>query len=306
MKPLFPHFKKITLNDKTVIEYVTNNFPPYSDYHFFSIWSYNVQDAVEYSFLNENLVIKFQEYEGNDFFYSFMGSNQVDETISTLLIHAGKESIQPMLKLLPEHNFTTNKLHELQTNFIVEEDPDNFDYILSVETVFKMNGPELHQKKKSLNKFFKLYDARVVFYDLKKDCTPDLIKSLQDFLQIWISEKKSISGHNENEILAINRTFQSYHNFNLKMNVVYINGNLKGFTVFEQVSKDYAISSFQKADRDYFGIYEFLNHSVIQYLYEQKCLYLNIEQDLGIPGLRQAKRKYYPSFLKKYTISSHK
>jgi hypothetical protein len=83
---------------------------------------------------------------------------------------------------------------------------------------------------------------------------------------------------------------------------VFVDGLLRGFTVFEQVTKEYAILSFQKADKSYPGIFEFLNHSIALYLHKRGCMFMNMEQDLGIPGLRQAKRKYDPTYLKKYSI----
>jgi len=60
---------------------------------------------------------------------------------------------------------------------------------------------------------------------------------------------------------------------------------------------------FEKADDTYKGIYQFINRSFAAMLVD--CIeVINREQDLGDPGLRQAKMSYRPtSFIKKYRIS---
>ena len=45
MLPKFPEFKKLELNDKAVLHSVTALLPPYSDFNFTSLFSWNVNDA---------------------------------------------------------------------------------------------------------------------------------------------------------------------------------------------------------------------------------------------------------------------
>src|SRR3989344_5608277 len=62
MIPIFPTFKKLTVEDKNEVEKATNSYPPYSDYNFVSLWSYNTKDSIEIALLNDNLVVKFFDY----------------------------------------------------------------------------------------------------------------------------------------------------------------------------------------------------------------------------------------------------
>ena len=64
---------------------------------------------------------------------------------------------------------------------------------------------------------------------------------------------------------------------------------------------------FEKAvvEPQFKGIYQFINQAFASILPE-KYETLNREQDLGDPGLRQAKESYHPSgFVRKYRAASH-
>ena len=76
------------------------------------------------------------------------------------------------------------------------------------------------------------------------------------------------------------------------------------FTIDELLDDEYAIRHFMKADTSYKGIYSYIVSESAKILLESGKKYLNIEQDLGLANLRQAKKSYRPvQFLKKYTVS---
>jgi hypothetical protein len=294
MNPAFPKFRRLTIASKRAIERITRHYPPYSDYYFFSLWSFNTENQVSFSFLYGNLIVKFQEYSGTGYFYSFLGHARVDDTIAALLKEAKKNQLPQVLKLVPGPSaFIRN------TPYLIKEDADNFDYIFSVEKLTHLNGKKLHQKKKQLKKFMRSYAYKTKFYSLKN---MRIHKELFAVLKQWYTQAREASKNNV-EYTAIQRALRGSRHFDLKAMCVYIDGKLRGFTIFEQVSAEYAMCSFQKADRSYDGIFEFLNQSVAKYLHARGVRYMNMEQDLGIRGLRQAKRKYDPTYLKKYIIT---
>lgn len=58
----FPQFKKLELADKKDIEKFTSKFPPYSDFNFVSMWSWDIRGEMRVSQLNGNLVVRFTDY----------------------------------------------------------------------------------------------------------------------------------------------------------------------------------------------------------------------------------------------------
>ena len=110
MLPVFPNFKNLEISDKEDIEYITHQFPPYSDFNFVSLWAWNTQGKIEISQLNNNLVVKFQDYLDNNYFYSFIGMHDVLTSIEKLLSASKAKGFGEELKLIPENNFDQETL----------------------------------------------------------------------------------------------------------------------------------------------------------------------------------------------------
>jgi uncharacterized protein len=297
LKVMFPEFKLLSLEDKYIIEEYLNNFPPYSDFCFSSLWSYNTEKEIAYSWLNGNLVIKFSDYTTSKQFYSFIGDSDIKDTFDTLTTFAKQTGIAATFSLIPEINFQRTSIDKLSLDYFIYEDPDNFDYILSVEEISSLRGHALHQKRKLVNTFTKQYSSNSRLEDITDISVQ---KSILNFLNKWMLQK-NLDEVNNNEVTAINRLLNSAGHFELYLLCTYISNQLVGFSIYEKIKK-YALCSFQKADYNYRGVTENLNYLIANHLKEINCEYMNIEQDLGIPGLKRSKLDYNPSFLKKYIV----
>jgi hypothetical protein len=65
------------------------------------------------------------------------------------------------------------------------------------------------------------------------------------------------------------------------------------------------VGHFWKADTRYSGIYTFLLHVVASALATRGCRLMNIQEDLGDPGLRGFKQHLRPRFLlRKYELQA--
>ncbi len=297
----FPKFKSLSLKDKKSIELITSTFPPYSDFNFISMWAWNIDNAIEISILNNNLVVKFQNYSSADLFYSFIGKNKPINTAQKLLNLSIKKGLNSTIRLIPFHNFSESEIYELKKDYYVYEDLSHNDYILDVKKLVAMEGKALHQKRKLLNRFLKSYESRVIFKSLSDQGVKD---EILNFSYSWEKNRNIKMIDAKNELRAIKMLFTLPKLLNVFVQCVYVNDSMVGFTVFEIIKNQYAVSNFQKGDIIYKGIYEFLYSNMANFLAEKGCKYINIQQDLGIEGLRRSKLDYRPiSFLKKYLIS---
>lgn len=294
--PLFPGFRELTLEDKEHLDKLLESLPPYSDFLFSSLWCWNTSPSIQISSLNNNLVLQMPDYTTNKAFITFLGSNKLEETMDTLLNYSQTQNMESVLRLLPEHNFKGYDLTKLEPKYHIQEDRDNFDYILSIEKLSSMNG--LFKKRNKVNLFQKTYKYKITFEDLKEELVQRKILELTKY---WFQNNPDAA--NANEMQAIQKILSHAKELNPMAICVYVENQLVGFSIFEIFNKNYAVHAYQKAKREYKGIYEFLYHQMANYLKEQNCTYLNIEADLGLEGLRRAKLGYNPQFLKKYTIS---
>src|SRR3989344_1313301 len=104
MIPTFPKFKNLELGDRADIESLTKKFQPYSDYNFTSLWCWDTYGQIQVSKLHGNLVIRFTDYLTGEPFYSFMGTIDVDHTVSELLKLSHNQSLTTALRLIPEES----------------------------------------------------------------------------------------------------------------------------------------------------------------------------------------------------------
>lgn len=298
MIPKFPKFKKLQIKDKQEIEKFTKKYPPYSDFNFVSMWIYNVEDKYKISVLNNNLVVKFQDYKTQKPFFSFLGSNKTLEAVEILLSKADKIGIKPVLKLIPEISIN-KEIKQIRKKFRVTLDRGNFDYIFHNSEKSEMKGRRYFNRRKIINKFTKRYPKhKVKLLDLKNRKTK---KEIEKLCLLWVKRKSSKV---KSELIVMKRLFKLTYRFNFLTLGVYIENKLIAFLASEKISDKYALAHFSKSDISRIGVTPYLSHQVARYLNKIGCKYLNYEQDLNIPGLRKSKQMWHPKFyLRKYTIN---
>jgi len=299
MIPEFPNFKKLELTDRKDVENFTSKFPPYSDFNFVSLWSWNIKDEMRLSILNDNLVVHFTDYLTGKLFYSFLGNNDVNGTVEKLMEISKQEGIELKLKLVPEDSIKGLDLNK----FKAEEDRDNFDYIYSTEKLTKMSGSEHSNSRRLVRNFLKKNNEIMV-----ENLDLMVIKNRMEVLKLDYSWKvnKELNFNNENEEKALIRLLNSAESLSLTNIGVFIDGELVAFTINEKLNDNYVISLFAKFNTIYRGSYLYSMKATAEKLLKEKYKYVNCEQDLGLSGLRFSKEALRPVFyLKKYKIKSY-
>jgi hypothetical protein len=178
---------------------------------------------------------------------------------------------------------------ELEICFRIAAQPDASDYIYAVEKLAALKGRKL-QKKKNLMAQFKRNnpDYRVVPItgEVKTACW----KLAQDLLARNLQISRSI----REEHTALGRALAEFAKIGFGGLALLVAEKPVAFSIFSPLNRDMYDIHFEKADPDYKGAAQVINHATAAHL-APLCRFLNREQDLGIPGLRQAKRSYDPT-----------
>ncbi len=300
MIPTFPKFKKITLEDKKEIEKIVSKLPPYSDFNFVSMWSWDIDNKISISKLNDNLVVLFTDYISGEPFLSFIGNKKPNKTSRALIEYSKKKYGKSYLKLLPEH--VTKKL--TSRSFNISNDLDSRDYIYRLSDMAKMDtwrGTSSHKKlSKGIRRFMRSNSDISIRQDPLQKVDP---KKYYQVYKNWAYAKKLKNHLDSNEFKAFQRIFKIKDN-RLRIITLKVKGKIVGFSIFELLNKRYALSHFAKGDTSHHSaVYNILNWQEARILYSSGIRYYNWEQDLGIEGLRQSKLKYRPAFfLHKYRV----
>jgi hypothetical protein len=232
-------------------------------------------------------------------FYSFIGHRDLEKAASILLEQCEKEGLEPTLELVPEAVAATLK----SKGFHFEEDMDETDYVLSVEQLQSYSGAKYAAKRTDVRKFLRCAENhRVELLDLTERET---IRKIKNLFEYWHRDRQeSGRARRSQEFRAFERCLTTASLLEFVGLGVFIKQDLVAFSISEVVGPSYACTYFEKADTAGFpGIGAFLNQQVARALAQHGAKFINIEQDLGIAGLRQSKASYGPvDYLQKYIV----
>lgn len=289
----FPSFSKLEIQHKNSVGKITDRFPPYSDFNFTSLFSYDTDGSVAIALLNNNLVMRMPDYTSDQTVYSLLGKNSVDESLSKLL------ELTSELKMVPED--TINSIHH-KHNFKIAEDRGNFDYIYELADLAKLTGRKHKNKRHKVNHVRHTF-AEKLLVDNTNYIDHQLRQKIEEVFDKWKKHSKQTEHEIRSENIAVTRLLDNADSLNLLITLVSLETEPVAFSINEVLVDKYAICHFEKAAPIHHHIFSFVTHQAAEYLLGQECTYVNWEQDLDIPGLRQSKMFYHPShFLKKYTV----
>jgi hypothetical protein len=298
--PEYPVFRRLEIGDRAVIEAITRQFPPYSDFSFTSLYSWDIDQLCMISMLGGNLIVRFKNYVTDAHFYSFIGHDAVVETAATLLEHARQEGLPSELRLVPETVIAADE--RLARCFSVAADRDNDDYVHAVEDWARFSGAGFREHRRLLARCRERanLDARVLAL-----CDPVSQDAIRALFHRWAQQKPPLQAESHQaELFALQRVFDLSRSDRLEACGIYDGSCLVGLSIWEDLWDGYAVIHFQKADQTYRGLSSLQAHEMGRLLQARGCHLVNGEQDLGIWGLRGYKRSLQPCHhLRKFVVA---
>lgn len=296
--PHFPEFRPVEAGMQPEITAFTGQFPSYSDFNFASLYSWNTDNDMSVSWLNGNLALECKDYVADDTFYSFLGNAAVAATAHSLLGEAESQGRHPELRLVPaEAAGVLADSHD----FKVVEDPDQHDYLLSVPELAALRGRRHSHTRQAVNSFQRGYGELASFRE--GDISDgEMHHKLYGIFQ-GREAAKGADAHKE--LVAFERSLGQQALGNLRVFSAYVGEEPQAFITYEQLDSTTGIAHFSKANMQFKGIFQYLMQSLGQTLQTEGIGILNIEQDLGLPNLRQSKQLLRPiGQLKKYVVGA--
>jgi uncharacterized protein len=175
--------------------------------------------------------------------------------------------------------------------FNVKIDLANGDYIYSSQKLVDLPGNKLHRKRNLINQFLALYPDYV--------CQPLQASDLDaclDLSEKWCRQRSCQELDFDHETSALKRALRNFSELELQGLKISLSGELIAFSIFSQLSSNMADVHFEKFDPEIKGIGQVINWETAKSL-SAKYKYINREQDLGLEGLRQAKKSYSPEYI---------
>ena len=190
-----------------------------------------------------------------------------------------------------------SQVPQLQTSHSISVEPvrNQYDYIYRRTDLAELHGSHLNAKRNHIHRF------RAEHPDFEyRPLTPELFDECRRLTEIW-QEDKNVNVSITAERRVMETIFSNWDALDMIGGSIFVDGRMVAFTYGAAVTKDTFDVCVEKADRHVEGAFAIINQQFAEHLPEQ-YIYLNREEDMGIPGLRQAKLSYHPEILLTYNV----
>ncbi len=198
-------------------------------------------------------------------------------------------------------------VYEMLKDFIIEK--KLVDYIYKVDDLIDLKGDSYKSKRNEINKFKKIYpEHRIEILNKEKHSS-----EVMGLFNKWVKDRTTYMPKEEVEVFmdgiyferfAIKRLINDYDNLDIIGLVIYINDEIKGFTVGERINEHTASVIIEKTDFEVLGCAQFIFREFTKILKDKYNVeYINVGDDMGFENLKKVKMSYRPNKLvPKYTI----
>ena len=252
------------------------------------------QDAYQTSWAEQDGILFVRAGTGKDTFFMPPFAKEENFVHGLALIHEEYDKLGLPFRLKSASSWVTEQIERLvpgKYDFI--EDRDNEEYIYRTDDMIRLPGKKLRMKKNHLNGFLRQY-ADYQYEAITKENLEDAKAGIHD----WFLRHGDI----EEEEQAIKRCFDHWDALGVKGAVIRIYGKVEAFTNGDSINEKMAHIIFEKANPEIRGLYQAINRDFLMHEFAD-TEFVNREEDLGLPGLREAKMGYHPDHLtEKYDV----
>lgn len=282
-------FKELTLEDKKWIDPLlkTKQYRA-CEYSFANLYIWGKQYNAEVANIDGFYVAKL----GNKGAFSYPVGEGSPKGVIEKLIEYTKEKGQT-LRL---HALCEGAPAELESlfpgQFELITNRDNSDYIYYAESLITLTGKKLSAKRNHINNFLR-NNPDWQF----EPVTKDNIEECRELTRKWC--EMNFCGDDpskQREMRAIKLALDNFDALELKGGVIRVNGEVIAYSLGEPLTSDTFVVHIEKTFSDIQGAYTIINREFAKH-FASGYTYINREEDMGIPGLRQAKLSYHPAII---------
>lgn len=303
-KKTLTDFKNFEIRDKKLIDSYTKSWKlDCSDLSFTNMFIWGADGRIQYTISEDVLYIKLNFKTFPEFFWPPIPRYGSDFDYRVLIDKAfnymEERSVVPVIRNIWEP--FKEIIEKTYPELYIEPAEIAWDYVYSREKLATLKGKKLHGKRNHINRFLETYPD----YEYKK-LEPSMVRKCMEVYDEWKEGKDLSPEEFSNERRSVSLALENMEALGLTGGAILIDDAIKAFSIGERIREDVHLIHIEKADADINGLYTMINQQYI--LHEcQDVEFINREEDMGVEGMRKAKRSYYPDYMvKKYFASREK
>ena len=282
-------FSRLQLSQKAQYDDILFACPPRScEYSFDNLYLWGRQEAAFFS----GGIAFFSHFYGKSVYPYPIGTGNRRAVLEAVLEDAKSRGIPCRIT-----SMTQAETEELESwfpgRFLFRPDRDGFDYVYAIDDLADLKGRKFQKKRNHVHKF-QASHPDCLSVPLEKENLPQA----QEMVAQWFRQRLAEDPHGDYllEQIALSRAFRHFEALGMEGLMLVENGQVLAVTLASRLSENTMDVHFEKAREDVDGAYAAVNCEFARYLRlkHPELAFLNREDDLGLPGLRQAKLSYQP------------
>jgi hypothetical protein len=295
--PSFPAMSPMSALGREDLGDLLADLRPYSDYMFGSLRYWNTGDRLRLAESHGSLVVRFNDYLTGEEFFGVAGTSGVVKAAEEVIATTGVTS----LRLLPAE--TAELLSA--SGWVLSADHDQDDYVLDLDAWCPLDGRNQRDRRRRSRRFQRTY-SKSRYRVARANNWAEARSAVELVVKEWTAANPSKTRYAFEELTAISRMLDlGDSDCDLAIDILWVDELPALFAATEVLGGGWGVYHFGKAagwaaDAEAYAEVEILN----QLRVEGGVRWLNLEQDLGLKGLRKHKEKLGPSMmLRKFTAT---
>ena len=169
----------------------------------------------------------------------------------------------------------------------------SFDYVYDINDLADLPGKKYHAKRTHINRFKEDFPDYSV-----ESITEENASLVLEMAEIWFAARilENTEADYKMEKTALKRALSNYRALGLEGIILRAGGRILAFSMASRMTEDTFDVHFKKAVPDARGAYAIINCEFARYIRNKypSVKFLDREEDMGLEGLRKAKRSYHP------------
>ena len=244
--------------------------------------------------IEDGFLFRRNEGKNGEVRYAFpLGAGEVRPALEKIRADAAENGAPLVFTGLTDEQLSMVTEHFSDKSFSLSPRRDRADYVYSSEKLATLSGKKYHSKRNFINRFNQNYGSRAEIAPITEKDLPEIA----EYSRLWC-ETNGCRHENglEEEACAISTALKNWNELGLTGALLRLDGKVCAFNFASALTADTADVHVEKADDTVEGSYAVINNALAKMLLP-RFSYINREEDLGLPGLRQAKESYRPEIL---------
>lgn len=174
--------------------------------------------------------------------------------------------------------------------FDADASRDQANYIYGAADLAELAGKRFSKKRNLIAQARKAYSWQAG--ELSQEHMPECAQLVRRIADEDHAQGRDSSWRHEMEALGF--ALEHFGELGQRGTGIWVDGALAAFALWEPLDSNMAIVHFERALRRFKGLYQVVNQETARVIRREGFSLINREEDVGSPGLRQAKESYFP------------